>query len=121
MRLLPLLMLGLSLAAQDWPMYLRDLSHSSFNSAEKQLDRDQITNLQPAWTYAAGGSLVSGATLSEGVLYFGDWKGNFHAVNAQNGAKIWQQFVGTAAAAQMAGCLSGLGVSSQPTVVGSAV
>jgi uncharacterized protein (TIGR03437 family) len=120
-RSLPLLLLSLPLAAQDWPMYLRDLTHSSFNSAEKQLDRNQITNLQPDWTYAAGGTLASGATLSNGVLYFGDWKGNFHAVSAGNGARIWQQFVGTAAPAEMPSCLSGLGVSSQPTVIGNAV
>jgi hypothetical protein len=75
--------------AEDWPMYLKDLSHSSFNGAETTLGIKCIANLRPSWTYSAGASVGSAVTLSGGVLYFGDWSGKFIAVDAQAGTLLW--------------------------------
>src|ERR1700675_3698268 len=91
-----MLLLGvpmLVLQAQDWPMDLKDLAHSSFVSSETQLNIVQISNLQRTWDLPVGAPLASGVTVSNGVLYFGDWNGYFHAVNAQTGVEIWQSFV----------------------------
>src|SRR5579864_4054506 len=71
--------------AQDWPMYLKDLTHSSFNGSETQLDIKTIAGLRPAWTVPLSGYLSAGATLSNGVLYIGNWSGNFSALDAQSG------------------------------------
>ena len=38
-------------ASDDWPMYLRDPAHSSFNSSESKIDRSNIGTLQAAWKH----------------------------------------------------------------------
>ena len=102
-------------------MYLRDLQHSSFNGSETQLDAKTIAALQPAWTYSAGAKLASGVTAVGGTLYFGDWSGGFHAVDARTGSALWQTFLGVAPASADPACSGSLGVSSQATVEGDTV
>src|SRR5689334_17050899 len=96
---LAILITGLAgaLTAGDWKMYLRDPAHSSFNATETQLDQNSIQSIQNAWLFAAGGMLATAPTVSDGVLYFGDWAGNFHAVRAADGTELWSQFVGISA------------------------
>src|SRR5260370_161038 len=115
------LMLCASAFAQDWPMYLKDLTHSSFNNAETQLDIRTISTLRPAWATSLGGYLSAGVTLSDGVLYIGNWSGNFSAVDAQTGKIIWTTFVGKAPDPADTGCLQGIGVAGQPVVLGNSV
>jgi uncharacterized protein (TIGR03437 family) len=109
------------ITAQDWPMYLKDLTHSSFVSSETQLNQNQISNLQRTWDLSVGAPLAAGVTVSNGVLYFGDWSGYFHAVNAQTGTELWQTFVGKAPDPQVPDCDPGIGVTSQATVAGNTV
>ncbi len=120
-RLSPLLLLCVPLQAQDWPMYLMDLSHSSYNGAETQLSPKNIAALQPAWTLNAGSALASAPTLSNGVLYFGSWDGNFSAADARSGSLLWRKFIGIAPDPPDSGCQPGIGVTSQSTVLGSTV
>lgn len=65
--------------------------------------------------------MASAVTVSGGVLYFGDWNGYFHAVNAQTGVQLWQTFVGTAPNPASSTCMPGVGVTSQATVLGNTV
>ncbi|HLG95644.1 MAG TPA: PQQ-binding-like beta-propeller repeat protein [Bryobacteraceae bacterium] len=109
------------LCAQNWSMYLKDLTHSSFNSSETQLNRTNISSLQPAWSFSLASRLASAATLSNGVLFFGDWDGNFHALSAADGTELWSTFVGMAPSPDNSTCQQGIGVTSQPAVVGSTV
>ena len=102
-------------------MYLKDLSHSSFNSAENQLTRTNIPSLQPAWTVPLAAQLAAAVTVSNGVLFFGDWNGNFHALDAQTGNELWKTFVGMAATPGNPICQPAIGVTSQATVIGNAV
>ncbi len=102
-------------------MYLKDLSHSSFNSAENQLTRTNIATLAPAWTVSLKAQLAAAATISNGVLFFGDWSGNFHALDGQTGNELWKAFVGMAATPGNPICQPAIGVTSQATVLGSAV
>ena len=102
-------------------MYLKDLSHSSFNGAETTLSIKSIANLRPSWTYSADAVLGSAATLSNGVLYFGDWSGNFSAVDAQRGTLLWKSFLGKAARPADPTCFPAIGISSQAVVIGNVV
>lgn len=102
-------------------MYLKDLSHSSFNGAETTLSIRSIANLRPSWTYSAGAAVGSAVTLSGGVLYFGDWGGNFNAVDAQRGTLLWKSFLGKAASPPDPTCFPSIGVSSQAVVMGNIV
>ncbi len=117
--LLPLLFVPLH--AQDWPMYLQDLSHSSFNRAETQLSPKNIAALQPAWTLDAGSALASAPSLANGVVYFGSWDGNFSAADAKSGSLLWRKFVGIAPDPPSSDCQPGIGVTSQSTVLGTTV
>jgi outer membrane protein assembly factor BamB len=72
------------------------LQHSSLNSAEARLNQQNIAGLQPAWTLSVGAALAAGVTVSNGVLYFGDWAGNFRAVDAKTGNILWKASLGRA-------------------------
>src|SRR5579864_1865996 len=109
------------LDAQTWPMYLRDLGHSSYVPTETQLSQNQISNLQRTWVLSVGAPLASAVTVSDGVLYFGDWNGYFHAVNAETGTEIWRTFVGKAPDPVQPDCDPGIGVTSQAIVLGNTV
>ncbi|MDQ6700461.1 MAG: PQQ-binding-like beta-propeller repeat protein, partial [Acidobacteriota bacterium] len=115
------ILLAGSLSAADWPMYLFNPGHSSFNADEKQLGTADVSLLQPAWTISARAPLASAVTVADGILYFGAWDGNFYAVNASDGSLIWRQFVGKAPTPEDAACMAGIGVSSQAVLVGDRV
>ena len=105
-----------ALSAADWRMYLGDLLHTSNNSAEAQLTSANISQLQPIWKNNTGNVISSAVTVANGTLYFGDWSGNFYAMNAAGGSTLWKTFVGKAPSPSNSGCMPGIGVSSQPVV-----
>jgi uncharacterized protein (TIGR03437 family) len=108
-------------AAQDWPVYLHDLAHSSFSADETTLGPKTVQTLTPLWTYKSGAFLGSGSTLVNGVVYFGDWSGNFNAVDAKSGALIWKTYIGVASPPARPDCFSGAGVSSQAAILGNTI
>ena len=109
-----------ALQAEDWTMYLRDLSHSSYNDAETTLGVDNAGSLGAGWMKSFEAPLAAAPTYAGGVLYFGDWKGQFHAVDASDGSELWSRFVGMAPTPPP-DCSPPLGVSSQAAVLGDAV
>src|SRR5262249_39222205 len=73
------------------------------------------TYSRPAWPIA------SAVTVDQGVAYFGDWKGFFHAVRSADGTELWSQYVGLSAQGDPEECSPALGVTSQSTVSGGVV
>src|SRR5260370_7357925 len=109
-------------SADDWSMYLRNAAHTSFNASESQLDKTNVASLTPVWTYSKPGWLIASAvTVSQGVAYFGDWKGYFHAVRADDGTELWSQYVGLSEPGETMECSGALGVTSQSLLAGHAV
>ena len=108
--------------AQDWPMYLGDLSHDSSRPGETTIYPGNAAQLHQLWKTSVGATISSGVTVSGGSVYFGDWSGNFHSMNALTGAAQWNQFLGKAPDPADASCQPrGIGVSSQPAVSGNTV
>jgi len=108
--------------AQDWPMYLGDLSHDSFRPGETTIFSGNAGQLRQLWKTSVGATVSSGVSASGGSVYFGDWSGNFHSLNALTGAAQWSQFLGTAPKPADPTCQpQGIGVSSQPAVAGNTV
>src|SRR5262249_27574134 len=108
--------------ADDWSMYLHNPAHTSFNANESQIDKTNIRSLAPAWTYSRPGRLIASAvTVDQGMAYFGDWKGFFHAVRSADGTELWSQYVGLSAQGDPEECSPALGVTSQSTVSGGVV
>lgn len=102
-------------------MYLKDLAHSSYSSSETRLTRATIQALQPAWTVPLTAQLGAAVTVSNGTLYFGDWNGYFHALDAQTGNELWKTFAGMAATPGNPICQPAIGVTSQAAVIGNTV
>ncbi len=70
-------------------MYGHDLSGTRWNSTETEIDSSSAANLVPSWSQSGligvtGTPVVAGAT-----AYFGDWKGQVHAVQASTGHPVW--------------------------------
>ena len=74
----------------------------------------------PAWVAQVDGQVAAAPAYADGSLYFGDWQGNFHAVDAATGAARWSRFVGISPPPDPQ-CSPPLGVSSQAAVANGMV
>jgi outer membrane protein assembly factor BamB len=108
-------------AADGWPMYLYDLSHSSFNPYELQIGKHNVASLDVNWVIDLAAPIAAAPTISGGVAYVGTWDGNFYAIDTQTGSVRWSTFVGLAAAPAQTFCMPAVGVTSQAAVVGNVV
>ncbi|HEY2014383.1 MAG TPA: PQQ-binding-like beta-propeller repeat protein [Bryobacteraceae bacterium] len=107
--------------AADWPMYLANLSHTSFTPNEIQINSGSLSQLRQMWKINVGATIASGVTASNGMLFFGAWDGRFYAVNSTTGATLWSQFLGVSPDPADPSCGPGHGVSAQPVVSGDTV
>src|SRR6185369_17275094 len=108
-RLLLCLVLTISSSnALDWPMYLRDLSHSSSQSGETLIQPVNVQQLQQVWKTTVKGRISSAVTVWQGSLYFGDWSGNFYSLNARTGEIAWSTFIGVAPSPSDTSCMRGI-------------
>jgi uncharacterized protein (TIGR03437 family) len=106
--------------AEDWPMYMGNLSHTSYSS-QTQLNRGSLPQLQALWKTSVGATISAAATLSNGTLFAGAWDGSFYAIDAATGKVAWSTFVGKAPDPAISYCMPGIGVSSQAVVSGDTV
>src|ERR1051326_8628692 len=101
--------------AVDWPMYLYDPAHSSYNAFESEIGPDNVNRLQASWTFPAS-VLAGGATVVNDVVYIGDWGGNFYAIRTSDGSIIWKQYVGIAVEPDQPECQPAIGVTGQAVI-----
>ena len=92
-------LLAAPLAAADWPLFLGNPDRNAVSPTP--LDPP----LETAWTYEAPGGVDSTAIIVDGVVYFGEMDGRFHAVDLETGEARWvyQANLGVPAS----GCVSG--------------
>ncbi|GFP86165.1 outer membrane protein assembly factor bamb [Phtheirospermum japonicum] len=50
--------------------------------------------LKQRWKFLAGFDITATPSVANGMVYFPSWNGNLYAVNAYNGALVWQQNIG---------------------------
>src|SRR5713226_7075341 len=108
-------------AADGWPMYLYDISHSSFNPYELRIGKHNVASLDVNWVIDLSAPIAAAPTISGGVAYVGAWDGNFYAIDTRTGGILWSTFVGKAADPESSWCMSAIGVTSQATVVSAVV
>ena len=72
-------------AADDWPMYGRDLRHS-FTNAGSLINATNAVLLTPAWNFTTGDVVSASPAVVAGVVYVGSWDGFFYALDAATGA-----------------------------------
>ena len=108
-------------AADDWSMYLHDVAHSSVNTTESRLGTNNVASLAERWRLSLGHLIAAAPTVVKGVMYFGDWEGNFYAVSASDGRILWKQYVGKSAEPESDYCMPATGVSAQAVVADNTV
>ncbi|MFC1879398.1 LamG-like jellyroll fold domain-containing protein [Chloroflexota bacterium] len=75
----------------NWPQQGYDPQRSSFNPHEWKLGRSNVGELDLLWSKYEGCTINSSPTVVDGLVYYGDYCGDFRAVNAQTGVTIWSQ------------------------------
>lgn len=74
--------------SSNWPSYGRDDDNTRYASQEKMIGVDTVAKLKRKWSWTGSG-VTSTPAVVDGVVYFGDWKGTLHAVQAADGKEIW--------------------------------
>jgi len=67
-------------------MYLGGLTHTSSRPGETTIYPGNAGQLRQVWKTSVGATVSSGVTVSGGSIYFGDWSGSLHSLNALTGA-----------------------------------
>ena len=70
-------------SSADWPNFRADPSHSGAGSGPSALT-PTVT-----WNYTTGNWVASSAAVVGGVVYVGSDNDNIYALNATNGAELW--------------------------------
>ncbi len=83
-------------AVDEWPIFNHDHRNSRTNAAEKKISPDNVGRLAPRWRVDGLSGVTSTPAVVDGVVYFGDWSGVFHALRATDGTEIWRRQVGSA-------------------------
>ena len=87
----------------DWPAYLLDTGHSSYNAAATSIGTGNVANLQPVWQWIepSGGNRTFWAspTVVDGVVYIGSETGNFYAISEATQTVLWSRNFGVRPAA----------------------
>jgi polyvinyl alcohol dehydrogenase (cytochrome) len=85
----------------DWPQFMLNNSHSSYNTAATSITPANVADLQPVWRWTVPASPNSATTglyptpvSVDGVLYIGANDGEFYAVNEATRKVLWSQFLG---------------------------
>jgi polyvinyl alcohol dehydrogenase (cytochrome) len=64
------------------------------NSAEAVVTPVTAPHLTQLWADTGGGAVSAEPVQVNGVVYYGSWDGNEHAVNAATGTQLWSAFLG---------------------------
>ena len=71
------------LANADWAMFHADPSHSGAGTGTSVLNPKEL------WSYTTGGEVLSSPAVVNGVVYVGSFDHDVYALNATNGAQLW--------------------------------
>jgi outer membrane protein assembly factor BamB len=77
-------------ASCDWTRYGHDISMSfSQSSSCTSLNTANAALMLPKWYMHAPESMSASTTISDGIVYEGDWGGIFYAIDAATGKTLW--------------------------------
>jgi len=72
----------------NWPMFGHDPGRS-FSSPDSCIGTAGAATLRPKWFFNTSTPVTAQPTVVDGTVYFGDYRGLFHAVNAADGSEKW--------------------------------
>jgi polyvinyl alcohol dehydrogenase (cytochrome) len=70
-------------------MYGYDLAGTRWNRTEREINSSSVPSLVPSWSEAGLIGVTGTPVVANGTAYFGDWKGQVHAVEASTGRPVW--------------------------------
>jgi len=85
--------------ALEWATYGQSQSRTFYNPHETRITRDTVGTLRPKWRYLTGAVVTASPSVAyvdvpgEGrieVVFIASWDGNFYALRASNGSRLWQ-------------------------------
>jgi outer membrane protein assembly factor BamB/lysophospholipase L1-like esterase len=82
--------------SDEWPFFNHDPRNSRANPAEKSISPDNVGQLAPRWRVDGLSGVTGTPAVVDGVVYFGDWSGVFHAVRTTDGTELWRRPLGSA-------------------------
>ncbi len=94
-----------SMAQSSWRFFGHDLGNSHHANTESKISPATVGDLQIKWVYETTGEFepdifgrINGDVTVPpayvgGVLYFPDWAGNLHAVDAKTGETVWKKYM----------------------------
>ena len=68
-----------------------DDANSRHNRAETTIGPGNVACLELLWSIDELGGVTGTPVSIDGVVYFGDWNGSLHAVDAETGAVVWEE------------------------------
>jgi polyvinyl alcohol dehydrogenase (cytochrome) len=90
----------------QWTFFGGNAQNTHFAAKEWRISTENVGALEVKWVYQTTpdvpvdptfpltvGDVTVPPAVDEGVLYFPDWAGNLHAVDADTGAMIWKKFL----------------------------
>jgi polyvinyl alcohol dehydrogenase (cytochrome) len=77
--------------AEDWPMFGQNPQNTASQSNEATISPSNVAQLSVKWSYTTMGDVSARAAVVGGVVYFPDWGGYLHALNASTGQLIWSR------------------------------
>jgi len=90
--LISVILVAAQAPAEDWPKFLHDLNNSA-NSGETGISSFNVRTLKTKWTFSSGYEFSASPAIATvngtSMLFLGAWNGNFYALNAVTGKKIW--------------------------------
>ena len=105
----------------DWPAFLFNKRHSSYNAAAASIGTGNLANLQPVWSwiqpFGTNKKFYASPTAVNGVVYIGAESGYFYAISEATQTVLWSRFLGITPG----GMCGILGISATATVVNDPV
>jgi len=73
----------------DWPMWGQSVERSFAYPCPTELSPRTAKDLQQIWFFNAKDTVTATPAVVEGVVYVGDWSGNFYAIDIKTGKPRW--------------------------------
>src|SRR5882724_7110415 len=81
---------GSPLQYLEWPMFGQNWGNTA-SGLTLSIGRNNVQKLKPKWTFTTQGDVSARAAVVGGAVYFPDWGGYLHRLNARTGAPVWSR------------------------------
>jgi polyvinyl alcohol dehydrogenase (cytochrome) len=78
----------------EWPMFGQNWANTA-TGLTLSIGPGNVQKLKPKWTFTTQGDVSARAAVAGGGVYFPDWGGYLHKVDARTGAALWSRNLAT--------------------------